>query len=238
MRPIRFSTEDGVSLEGELRGPDGPARGSAVLCHPHPRLGGSKDHPLLWAIRNELAGRGLAVLSFNFRGTMRSAGAYGGGRAEVRDVAAAVGRAREETGGPTLVAGWSFGAAVALHQAIDDDRVGGLALIGLPLGPGLDVPAPPGASELRALRRPVLLVAGEADGHCPAAELERLADLLPRATVRIVPGTDHHFWRRERELAGLVGTFAEEMIGSGAPEPPPHVEGQAHDRRPDHHGGQ
>ena len=29
--------------------------GSAVICHAHPRHGGSKDHPILWAIRNELA---------------------------------------------------------------------------------------------------------------------------------------------------------------------------------------
>ena len=44
-------------------------RGVAVLCHPHPRHGGSKDHPLLWAIRNDLAAsRGVAVLGFNFRG--------------------------------------------------------------------------------------------------------------------------------------------------------------------------
>lgn len=238
MRPIRFPTEDGVSLEGELWEPDGPSCGSAVLCHPHPRLGGSKDHPLLWAIRNDLAGRGFAVLSFNFRGTMRSAGAYGGGRAEVRDVAAAVARVREEVGGPTLVAGWSFGAAVALHEGIGDERVAGLALIGLPLDPGLDVPAPPGASELRVLRRPVLLVAGEADRHCPAAELDRLAHLLPSAEVRIVPGTDHHFWRRERELAELVGAFAEDLVRSGAPVPPPGVERDAQDRRPDHHAGQ
>ncbi len=215
MEPIRFITEDGISLEGEIREPEGRPDGSAVLCHPHPRLGGSKDHPLLWAIRNDLAGRGLVVLSYNFRGTMGSAGTYGGGRTEVRDVAAAVGRVREEASGPTVVLGWSFGAAVALNEAIGDDRVAGLGLIGLPLGPGLDVPDPPSASELRVLRRPVLLVAGDADRHCPPAELGRLADLLPAATLRIVPGTDHHFWRREGELAGLVGAFVAELVGSG-----------------------
>src|SRR5215218_6298454 len=122
MDPVTFTTADGARLEGELRLPDEPARGSAVLCHPHPRHGGSKDHPLLWAIRNELAAtRGLAVLSFNFRGVMGSAGTYGGGRDELKDAAAAVGEIRASVGDglPTLVVGWSFGASVALREAID-----------------------------------------------------------------------------------------------------------------------
>ena len=70
MEPIEFRSEDGVTLRGELRLPDAEPTASAVLCHPHPRQGGSKDHPLLWAIRNDLASRGFAVLSFNFRGVL------------------------------------------------------------------------------------------------------------------------------------------------------------------------
>ena len=212
MEPIRFATEDGLSLEGELREPDAPARGSAVLCHAHPRLGGSKDHPILWAIRNDLASRGFAVLSFNFRGAMRSGGTYGGGRSEVRDVSAAVTRVRGDVGGPTIVGGWSFGASVALREAIDDERVGALALIGLPISDAeLDIPGPPSASELRALRRPVLLLAGEGDPHCRRPDLLAFARRVPLAEVRIFPGTDHFFWRRERELAEAVGGFAERL---------------------------
>ena len=80
---IRFETSDGLSLEGEIRTPDGEPRGSAVICHPHPLGGGSKDHPILWAMRNELARRGFAVISFNFRGVMGSEGESGCGEAEV-----------------------------------------------------------------------------------------------------------------------------------------------------------
>ncbi|MGH2589325.1 MAG: hypothetical protein ACRDGW_00840, partial [Actinomycetota bacterium] len=65
MEPVRFATKDGLSLEGELRMPEpgGKPLGTAVICHAHPRHGGSKDHPLLWAVRNELAHRGFAVLA-------------------------------------------------------------------------------------------------------------------------------------------------------------------------------
>jgi hypothetical protein len=213
MEALRFTTEDGVSLEGELHLPDGDARGSAVICHPHPRGGGSKDHPLLWAIRNELTLRGLAVLAFNFRGVMRSAGSYGAGRTEVRDVAAAVGRVREAAEGPTLVCGWSFGANVAFREAVADERAAALALVGIPLGDAAaDLPPLPEASELRAFDRPVLLLSGEGDAFSTRPELEGLARSLPRAEISIVPGTDHFFWRREQEAAALIGGFAERLL--------------------------
>lgn len=217
MDSIRFETDDGVGLEAEVRMPDGPAVGGAVICHPHPRRGGSKDHPLLWAIRNDLASRGFAVLSFNFRGVMRSEGGYGGGVDEVRDVAAAVGRIREVAAAPTLVVGWSFGAHVALREWVDDPRVGALALVGMPLGDsGLDLPPLPERGPLRASTRPVLLLAGDADPFCALPDLRSLARGMSDARVAVVPGTDHFFWKREREAAAIIGDFAVRALVDGA----------------------
>lgn len=213
MEPVRFTTEDGVSLEGELRLPEGATRGSAVICHAHPRHGGSKDHPILWAVRNDLANRGFAVLAFNFRGTMGSAGSYAGGRAETKDVAAAIEHARAGTDGPTVVAGWSFGANVAFREALEDLRVGALALIGLPLRHDLDIPPTPSAAELGSFRRPVLLLCGANDIYSPEEDLLTLGSALPNAEVSIVAGTDHYLWRHEREAATLVGAFAERLLG-------------------------
>ncbi|MFB3738929.1 MAG: alpha/beta hydrolase [Candidatus Velamenicoccus archaeovorus] len=214
MDEVRFTTEDGVSLEGELRPAEREAVGSAVLCHALPTAGGSKDHPIPWAVRNELAARGFAVLSFNFRGVMRSGGTYGGGRSETRDVAAALGLVRERVGGPTLVFGWSFGANVALREAIDDPRASALALVGIPLGERTpDVPELPPPEVLRRFRRPVLLLSGQGDTYSPRPDLELLARRLPASRLEIVPGTDHFLWRREKEAAGLIGAFAAEALG-------------------------
>jgi alpha/beta superfamily hydrolase len=210
---IRFETSDAVVLEGEVRAADGTPGGSAVLCHPHPQHGGSKDHPLLWAIRNELASRGFAVLSFNFRGVMGSGGSYAGGVREVEDVRAAVSRVRDEAEGPTFVAGWSFGANVALREAMEDERVEALALVGLTLAESsLALPALPGRSELGTFDRPVLLVAGAADPFCPVPDLRAFGRRIPRAEVVIVPDTDHFFWRREAEAAAAVGEFARRTL--------------------------
>jgi hypothetical protein len=214
VEPVRFATEDGLSLEGELRmpEPEGEPLGTAVICHAHPRHGGSKDHPLLWAVRNELAHRGFAVLAFNFRGTMRSDGTYGGGRAEVKDVAAAVACVREKSEGPTVLCGWSFGANVALREALEDERVSGLVLIGLPMEHDLDVPPNPAPSELASFRRPVLLLAGENDEYAPEDRLRALGDAFLRAEVVVIPGTDHYLWRREKEAAAAVGDFAARLL--------------------------
>jgi len=215
LEPVRFSTDDGVSLEGEVRRPERAPRASAVLCHALPRRGGSKDHPLLWAIRNALAGAGLTVLAFNFRGVMRSGGTFGGGRGEVEDVRAAVGFVRGLAPGPTLVCGWSFGANVALREALEDERATALALVGLPLGDSAsELPALPSASELRTFRRPVLLLSGQGDTFSPRPELELLAGRLPNAEVEIVPGTDHFFWRREAEAAERITAFAERHLAA------------------------
>jgi len=215
MEAVSFSTDDGVHLEGELRVPDDVVRGSAAICHPHPKHGGSKDHPILWALRNELVGaRGLSVLAFNFRGVMGSGGAYGGGRDETRDVHAAITRAREEAPGqPSIVCGWSFGASVALREALDDPRVAALALIGMPLRPNdLSLPLTPLVTELRGLRRPVLVLTGDNDGYCPVEEATAFAESLPRGRLHIVEGTDHYLWHREREAAAVVGTFVDDVL--------------------------
>jgi hypothetical protein len=211
MEPVTFATEDGLRLEGEVRMPDGTPRGSAVICHAHPRHGGSKDHPVLWAVRNELAGkRGLATLGFNFRGIMGSEGSYGGGRDELADARAAIGFVRKRVEGPTLVFGWSFGASVALREAFEDRRVGALALFGLPLRPDdLELPPLPERHELRRLERPLLLLAGEHDEYCPPDELRTYGDGV--AEVVIVEGVDHYLSRRERDAAGTVGGFVDRL---------------------------
>jgi hypothetical protein len=218
VEPVTFSTEDTVRLEGEIRLPEGTPRASAVVCHPHPRHGGSKDHPILWAVRNELAHRGLAVLVFNFRGVMGSEGTYGGGHFEIRDTRAAIGRIREEAPDlPTVVCGWSFGASVALREALDDDRVAALALIGLPLQPGdVELPALPEATTLGALRVPALLLAGERDEFCPSQDLRAFGERLPAAQVEILADTDHYLWRHERAAASLIGEFVDRVLAGTA----------------------
>lgn len=217
MQRIRFSTADGVSLEGEIREADGTPRGTAVLCHPHPEHGGSKDHPILWAIRNDLAAkRGLTTLVFNFRGVMGSEGTYGGGEAELADVAAAVDRVRQEAPGPRVLVGWSFGAWVALRHVLHDPRIAALVLIAFPIGSkATSTKRPmPELGDLERLTIPTLLVSGDDDPFCPVDAMRNLARWIPNGETLVLEGTGHFFGRRERELASEVGAWAERALGA------------------------
>lgn len=74
--------------------------------------------PLMTAVADGLADAGVGVVRFDFRGVGASSGQHNGGVGEVNDVAAAVARAAEIS--PTVVlAGWSFGALVALEFITD-----------------------------------------------------------------------------------------------------------------------
>ena len=215
---MTFTTRDDVRLQGELRRPDDDPLATAVVCHPHPLHGGSKDHPILWAIRNELAGiRGMAVLGFNFRGVMDSAGAYGGGVDELLDVRAAIDRVRREAPDrPSVLCGWSFGANVAVREALDDERVAALAMVGVPLTPNdLSLPPLPQAAELAAFRRPALLLCGDRDEYCPVDDARRWAAAFPDGKLVVLEGTGHYLGRREREAAARIGTFMDEALGLG-----------------------
>ena len=215
MSLIRFRTADGLSLEGEIREADGTPRGTAVLCHPHPQHGGSKDHPILWAIRNELAARRrLTTLAFNFRGIMGSEGTYGGGEEEIEDARAAVARVRREAAGPTILAGWSFGAWVALRSAVTDPSLAALVLVGFPIGSrATSTKRPlPELGELDRITMPVLFAGGDDDPFCPVAEIRDLATWLPEAECVVLEGTGHFFERRERELARRIGDWVDRVL--------------------------
>jgi len=90
---------------------------SVVVCHPHPLGGGSLHNKVAYHAMKVMNapewGFGWPVLRFNFRGVGRSEGVHDGA-AETEDVRAAVHWIENEYKRPVVVAGFSFGAAMAL----------------------------------------------------------------------------------------------------------------------------
>jgi alpha/beta superfamily hydrolase len=117
---IGLHTADGIDLVGELAQPlrHDPVA-TLIMLHPLPTHGGMMDsHVFRKAAYRLPALADLAVLRFNTRGTSSergtSGGAFDGGRAEGKDVAAAVEFA-QAAGLPRLwLVGWSFGTELAL----------------------------------------------------------------------------------------------------------------------------
>ncbi|HTT74572.1 MAG TPA: hypothetical protein VMF50_01160 [Candidatus Binataceae bacterium] len=56
---------------------------------------------------------------------------------------------------------------------------------------------------------PLQLTAGDADGHCPAADLKLLAEKVGgRAQVRIVQRAEYFLGGRETELTAAIGEMS------------------------------
>jgi alpha/beta superfamily hydrolase len=205
--------EERFELEGILTLPEG-ATGpvpAVVICHPHPLYGGDMYNDVVLCIQEAVLARGIAALRFNFRGTGRSGGDHAGGYEEREDVFSALDelRRRGEVIDPHRLglAGYSFGAAVALNAA---PATGTQAICAVSPPPQmLDFTAQIG-TEI-----PVLLLAGSDDPIAPAERIQQLpAALGPHAQARIVAGADHFWWGHQEELAALVGAFfAEHLVG-------------------------
>jgi alpha/beta superfamily hydrolase len=116
---ISLSTSDGESLEARWDRPEDPT-GVVVFCHAHPMKGGTMMSPLMVGVTTRLVERGFAVLRFNFRGTGQSTGAHDDGGREIQDVDAAV-ETGQAMGLPLFLAGWSFGAGMALNWLASQD---------------------------------------------------------------------------------------------------------------------
>ena len=197
------------ALEGIfIAGADGDAVGVAVAA-PHPLYGGSMDVPVVNEIAYAARTAGLASLRFNWRGVGASAGAASGDFADAdADYHAALRHLVESVPGAVVAAGYSFGAASAVRVAPAEPRVRRLLLVAPP-------PSMLDVASLADFAGSVLLIAGADDSLAPAAELERIAAGVPRATFTAIPRADHFF------SAGLadVGRIAAEWLGSSARGP-------------------
>ncbi|HEX2050233.1 MAG TPA: alpha/beta hydrolase, partial [Actinomycetota bacterium] len=121
MTAATLRSDDGLALEAAIDEPGRPPVAAVVVCHPHPRMGGTMDAPLLLALRDALVARSWAVLRFNFRGVGASEGEASDGIAEVADARGALAEARRRwPDAPLALAGWSFGAAVAVRAEAGD----------------------------------------------------------------------------------------------------------------------
>jgi alpha/beta superfamily hydrolase len=197
--PLLVTTPDGIELEAELATPERPARAACVLCHPHPQFGGSMRSLVISALFGALPAAGVATLRFNFRGVEASDGTWDEGRGERADVAAAVAAMADRvSGAPLLLAGWSFGADMAL-ATVEPELAGWFAV------------APPlrytTAVEAAADPRPKLLALAEHDEVRSAREVEAEAAGWTATTVDVVGGASHFFMGRTDRIVELALDF-------------------------------
>ncbi len=194
--------EGGVRTVEDLRGPagrleallnpgDAQAPCAVLLCHPHPLFGGTLHNKVVYHAMKTFTEQGLPVLRFNFRGAGRSEGAHDHGRGEQDDVRAGLDWLERSFGLPVLLAGFSFGAHMALRAGCPDGRVRALVSLGTPIQ----------AADrtyrydfLRDCAKPKLFLSGSSDPFGPVAQVEAaLRDAAEPKQIRWIAGADHFF---------------------------------------------
>ena len=198
-------------LEGLLDVPDyaDSRYPGVVVCHPHPRYGGDMHNKVVFSLASELSRRGFGVLRFNFRGVGFSDGEFGWGAGECEDALSATDyiSLREEIDPSRIgMAGYSFGAAVAIQAAMDSTTVQAVASIACP------------AAQFRALSglemlQPKLLLQGDNDHDFPIDQFRFLARRYSDpCESAVIGGGDHFFRGLETTVGSMVGGFFERWL--------------------------
>jgi len=106
----------------------------AVVCHPHPQHGGTMNNKVVTTLVRSYRDLGVPVVRFNFRGVGGSEGVYDEARGEVDDALAIVEWVSSVCSGSNLLlAGFSFGSAVAAAASFRLSGVLGISLAHLTL---------------------------------------------------------------------------------------------------------
>jgi dienelactone hydrolase len=108
---------------------------------------------------------------------------------------------KEVDGSHIGIAGYSFGAGIALAAAQQEASLAPVALVSCP-------PGPLGASKAQGVLAPKLLACGDRDRIISPDRFSALAQgFRDPKEVHLVPGADH-FWRgREEAVGGLLARF-------------------------------
>ena len=133
MPEVIFNGSDG-RLEGRYVHGEGANPPLAIILHPHPQYGGTMNNRVVHALFHMYVRRGFSTLRFNFRGVGRSQGVFDHGQGELRDAAAALDWMQTHNPNSPFawVAGFSFGAWIAMQLLMRRPEIAGFICAGLP----------------------------------------------------------------------------------------------------------
>ena len=203
--PTTLTTADGLSLEAQWAVPAHP-RARVVIAHPHPQHGGNMHSLVVSTLFTHLVDSGCAVLRFNFRGVGRSDGEHDFGEGEQLDVRAAVDAmaAVGDGQGRLVLAGWSFGADLAL--TCDAPELAGWFLVAPPLRV-----LGPDRFKAAADPRPKWLAVPERDQFNPPDQAQATIADWPNAEIHPVGGADHFIVGRTDKLNKMIDEFLTDL---------------------------
>lgn len=195
----------------------------ALILHPHPQQGGTMNNRVVYALYHTFARRGFSVMRFNFRGVGRSQGSFDNGQGELSDAASALDWLQGINSGATecWVAGFSFGAWIAMQLLMRRPEISGFVSV-----------APPAGSHDFSFLAPCpssgVILHGDRDDLVPEPAVAKLAHKLAQqrnitVDYRVIPGANHFFVNHLQPLVLEVDGYLAQALARTpvAPPPPP-----------------
>ena len=206
-----------LALEGTLHLPADEGRfPGVVICHPHPRYGGDMYNVIVATLAQSLCAAGIAALRFNFRGVDMSEGSFDGGNGEIQDAEEALNYlslSENVDASRVGIAGYSFGAAVAMAAASRSNLAQAIVSVACPSRVFNEMSA-------QEMLLPKMLILGEHDHDFPAQQFKFMARRYsdPKQ-VEIIDGADHFFGGHVAQVVGLATSFFEQWLGEMRNQP-------------------
>lgn len=195
-------------IECTVDHPEGDPAGWALVLHPHPLYGGTRDNKVVTTLSRTCVQHGLLAVRPNFRGVGKSAGTFDQAVGETADMVSCVEQILARWPGlaplPWVLAGFSFGSAVAARVHAELSARGmvppaRLILVGCAVARFADPPP--------SVPADTLLVHGEADDVVPLAEALAFAGANDIG-VTVIPQASHFFDRKLLVLRQVVENAA------------------------------
>lgn len=186
--------------------PEGVPSGWALILHPNPSQGGTRDNKVVTTLSRACVQQGLVALRPNFRGIGASGGSFDHGKGELQDMAALVEQFRarypEIAAKPWVLGGFSFGTSIGVQlyaqwQKLEKNLPNIVILTG--------------SAALRfrhseaSAPEDALVIHGELDEVVPLSEVMEWARPLGMPVV-VIPEAGHFFHGKLLVLRQLVQT--------------------------------
>jgi hypothetical protein len=215
---VHFNS-DGLKLEGVLSYDENVLDPPMILlCPPHPHLGGDMENNVITELGKVLAENGFATLRFNYRGVGCSESKLNN-IAEVYeywetilnnddcsdaivDAASAINYLESTVGTKKMfIAGYSFGAVVAMRLSVMNENIKAFAAISTPFG-RFDT------AFLSDCKKPKLFFCADNDFAASLEEVDKgMLNISEPKILDIMNDCDHFYIDKEIEIANKVLKF-------------------------------
>ena len=214
MPEVIFAGPEG-RLEGRYQPASRPRAPLALILHPHPQGGGTKNNRIVQGMYQMFVKRGFSTLRFNFRGVGRSQGVFDNGIGELSDAASALDWMQQiNPEAPYVwVGGFSFGAWIGMQLLMRRPEIKGFISVAPPANMydfGFLAPCPSSG----------IIIQGAADEVVTIGGVQKLVDKL-RTQRHIVIDYDvietaNHFFEHEMDqLQGSMDRYLDMRLASG-----------------------